>query len=55
MSRTIENLDYINWGNDLHWTHLINKKKYICLGFSQTHSIILFRAMSTTMATESNF
>lgn len=44
-----EIINYVNQGTDLHWIHPTDQKKYQCLDSPETHSIVLFRAMNTTI------
>lgn len=50
-----EIIHYVNQGTDLHWIHLTDQKKYQCLDSPETHSIVLFRAMSTTIASGAHY
>lgn len=50
-----EIIHYVNEGIDLHWIHLTDQKKYQCLDSPETHSIVLFRAMSTTIASGTHY
>lgn len=50
-----EIIHYVNQRIDLHLVHLINEKKYQCLDSPENHSVVLFRAMSTTIASGSHF